>query len=259
MRILSAALLVTLASAFAFDPRRISREPSSFVIRINNGTNKRKIQSLQVATSDIANDRISSSPDLARKIKDGYKLISERNYLTLAFAQAGILASFADIATQMMENGNIPLDIAHVAAMATIASTMSGVFNAICLRHLEDGFPGRNKENVAIKTVFHATIIASIINSAYLAGVPLLANHIYHGTGLPDNPFGAWQMSEFITLTKLEVAMFIPYNTLAFAFVPPQVRPLTHAAISASFNVAVSAVTLGYFDTWCGKVMNVIG
>ena len=44
--------------------------------------------------------------------------------------------------------------------------------------------------------------------------------------------------------------MFIPYNTLAFSFVPPRVRPLTHAMVSATFNVAVSAVTLGYWDAW---------
>ena len=43
-----------------------------------------------------------------------------------------------------------------------------------------------------------------------------------------------------------------------FKFVPPQVRPLTHAAISATFNVAVSAVTLGFFDTWCERAIHLI-
>ena len=44
--------------------------------------------------------------------------------------------------------------------------------------------------------------------------------------------------------------MFIPYNTIAFKWVAPQVRPLTHAMVSATFNVCVSAVTLGFFDTF---------
>ena len=60
-----------------------------------------------------------------------------------------------------------------------------------------------------------------------------------------------WTLPEFVTLTKLEVCMFIPYNTLAFSFVPPRVRPLTHAMVSATFNVAVSAVTLGYCTPGC--------
>ena len=47
--------------------------------------------------------------------------------------------------------------------------------------------------------------------------------------------------------------MFIPYNALAFKLVPPQVRPLTHAMVSATFNIAVSAVTLGYWATWCDR------
>ena len=51
----------------------------------------------------------------------------------------------------------------------------------------------------------------------------------------------------------------VPYNTIAFKFVPPQVRPLTHATVSATFNVAVSAVTLGYFDTWCDRAVHLFG
>jgi nicotinamide riboside transporter PnuC len=58
------------------------------------------------------------------------------------------------------------------------------------------------------------------------------------------------------TLTKIDILMFVPYNTLAFKFIPPSVRPLTHALMSAIFNVAVSAVTLGYFDQWCASAMH---
>jgi hypothetical protein len=89
--------------------------------------------------------------------------------------------------------------------------------------------------------MIHAVILASIINSAYLAGVPALTD--IYSTGLPiTEGCEGWTVPEFITLTK--------YNTLAFSFVPPRVRPLTHAMVSATFNVAVSAVTLGYWDAW---------
>lgn len=259
MRVLPVIVLANIiAGAYAFAPTRIAREPSSFVIRLEDTSKVKVPASLHVAASDVASVGSASTPvDPMRQLKVGYKWTSKRNYLTLAFVQATILASGADILTQTMESGTV--DISHVAAMATIASTMSGVFNAVCLRQLEDQFPGKSKSNVVIKTLIHATIIASIINSAYLAGVPLLADHIYQWTGLPTDPLSAWQLPEFITLTKLEVAMFIPYNTLAFAFVPPQVRPLTHAAISATFNVAVSAVTLGYFDDWCSRAMDMLG
>ena len=141
--------------------------------------------------------------------------------------------------------------------MSTVASTMSGGANAIWLRQLEDKFPGRATDAIVKKTLIHAVILASIINSAYLAGVPALAD--VYSTGLPiSESITGWSLPEFWTLTKLEVCMFIPYNTLAFSFVPPQIRPLTHAMVSATFNVAVSAVTLGYFDAWVDHATHLV-
>ena len=270
MRMLLAILTIAFVKGFApsrqSTAKRIAREPSSFVIRFNRksqSTNNGISPSLQMSSTVEPATSTTSIPgfnDVSRRLMVGYKWTAKTNYLSLAFVQAALLASAADIATQTMESaGKVPLDISHVAAMATIAATMSGVFNAICLRNLEGAFPGKSGNNVMLKTMIHAVIIASIINSAYLAGVPLLSDHIYLWQGLPADPFYAWNMDEFWTLTKLEIAMFIPYNTLAFKFVPPQVRPLTHAAISATFNIAVSAVTLGYFDTWCDRAMHMLG
>ena len=241
---------------------------------------------LQVATAGAASSRDKTKyptrptdavgkdnnvPPLSglEKFNEGYQHLASNYYLAMAFIQAGVLASGADIATQSLEGAD-PINFGHVAAMATVASTMSGLMNAVWLRQLEREFPGTELKEVAAKTLIHAIIIASIINSAYLVGVPLFTRCIYGGAGtsaglitdILQNPsiiFSGWKPDEFITLTKLEVLMFIPYNTLAFQFVPPEVRPLTHAAISATFNVAVSAVTLGYFDTWCQRATQHLG
>lgn len=212
----------------------------------------------------------------------------------MAFGQAAVLASGADVATQMLEHGvhtaahSTPVQLlteqvtiaiqsiaiqlhlaapasgpivnaAHVAAMALVASTMSGGANAVWLRQLEEAFPGKSPKHIAAKTLIHACILASIINSAYLIGVPLLS-HAFAGGGLPplSDPsayFAGWTWPEFVMLTKLELCMFVPYNAIAFKFVPPRVRPLTHAMVSATFNVAVSAITLGYWDVWCQRVL----
>ena len=213
-----------------------------------------------------------------------YSRLVDEYYLPMAFLQAGVLASSADVATQLMERSTAPpayplsellmpillqlhlvqlptpIVISHVFAMATVASTMSGVANAIWLRQLEKAFPGRASRAVVAKTLIHAVILASIINSAYLVGVPLLTGFFADGSlpplAEPAAYFAGWTPSEFWTLTKLEICMFIPYNALAFQFVPPGVRPLTHAIVSATFNVAVSAVTLGCFDAWCERAVS---
>jgi len=226
--------------------------------------------------------QLHSSSDFESFTK-GYSSLTKKHYLLMAFLQSGVLASCADTLTQTMQSGSV--DLGHVGAMAFVASTMSGTWNAICLRQLESAFPGTGGREVVFKTLIHAIIIASIINSAYLVGVPMLTRLASTDTVpawcssyqdyIPYIPpfvqhlgmfeqcatpglFSGWTIAEFITLTKLEVGMFIPYNTIAFKFVPPQIRPLTHAMISATFNVAISAVTLGYWDKWCERAAHLL-
>ena len=71
----------------------------------------------------------------------GYASLQAEHYLAMAFLQAGVLASTADVATQSME-AVATLDLGHVGAMATVAAVMSGAVNAVWLRQLEAHFPG---------------------------------------------------------------------------------------------------------------------
>ena len=146
-----------------------------------------------------------------KRLSTAYSRISSEYYLAVAYAQAACLASAADIGTQSLEGH--PLQLAHVAAMALVAASMSGAANAIWLRQLEAAFPGKGTMPVVAKTMIHAVILASIINSAYLVGVPLLTAYgdlgvlpdvLHHPATLLDG----WELDEFITLTKLELCMF---------------------------------------------------
>lgn len=253
-KVLICSALLSSVHAFAPNAKKVSLSRDVHELNVAT-TNRRMERSLPRVTED-------SNQNALAEFSEGYQQFSREHYLPTAFLQAGILASGADIATQTMEAASI--DFGHVAAMATVASTMSGLMNAIWLKQLEQAFPGTETKEVACKTLIHAVIIASIINSAYLAFVPFLGNVVFNGDVSvisnfnAETIFGSWTIDEFITLTKLEVAMFIPYNTLAFKFVPESVRPLTHASISATFNVAVSAVTLGYFDKWCQTAMDLV-
>jgi hypothetical protein len=203
---------------------------------------------------------VQTSP--LKQFSEGYSTLTKEHYYPMAFAQAAFLASFADVSTQSLEHAD--LNIGHVAAMAAVASSFSGAINANWLRQLEEAFPGKQPKEVAYKTLIHAFLSAGIINSAYLIGVPLFTDFFFSSGGftLPPMDFdvlrGHWTIPEFIILTKLELLMFVPYNVVAFKFISPSIRPLTHAAVSATFNVAVSAVTLGYFDIWCQRAMSML-
>eukprot|EP00978_Attheya_sp_CCMP212_P006754 scaffold15648_cov53-Attheya_sp.AAC.1 len=265
----------------AFVPTALFHQPKSFITQETNtptaiGQSSKSVDyDYDFTTSDTVPENTppnnyNNNDPLFTQLSEGYSRLTKDHYLLMAFCQAGFLASAADVATQTMEGGgsHAIIDFGHVAAMAMVASTMSGAMNAVWLKQLEQAFPGKAPKEVAAKTLIHAVILASIINSAYLVGVPLFTDCISAATtysvSMPNlmNPsvmFEGWHFDEFVTLTKLEVMMFIPYNTLAFTFVPPSIRPLTHATISATFNIAVSAVTLGCFGTWCDNAMSVFG
>jgi hypothetical protein len=262
MRLLVTAILLGLSAAFVPTPSFSPYSKWSSVARLpavdfqlHVAATRRKPGAKMIIAPD-AKDIVKASAESKNalgQVSEKYQQLQKDYYLPMAFLQAGVLASCADIATQTMEAPSI--DFGHVAAMATVASIMSGAANAAWLRQLENTFPGTETKEVAYKTVIHATIIAFIINSAYLAFVPFFTTYLYNDGGAVDPSiiFSGWSVEEFVTLQKLELLMFVPYNTIAFKFIPPSVRPLTHAAISATFNIAVSAVTLGYFDQWCAN------
>mmetsp|Transcript_15606 Transcript_15606/g.20342 ORF Transcript_15606/g.20342 Transcript_15606/m.20342 type:complete len:269 (+) Transcript_15606:70-876(+) len=262
MRLLVTAILLHLSTAFvptpSFSPNlkcsSVARLPAAdFQLHVVD-TRRKPDAKMNIApdAKDIVKAS-SESKNALSQLSENYQQLQKDYYLPVAFLQAGVLASCADIATQTMEAPSV--DFGHVAAMATVASIMSGAANAAWLRQLENNFPGTGTKEVAYKTLIHATIIAFIINSAYLAFVPFFTTYLYGDGGAVDPSiiFSGWSVEEFATLTKIEILMFVPYNTLAFKFIPPTVRPLTHALMSATFNVAVSAVTLGYFDQWCAS------
>eukprot|EP00966_Prymnesium_polylepis_P243672 5634783-Prymnesium_polylepis.2 len=94
------------------------------------------------------------------------------------------------MATQLMESG--AANPGHVAAMATVAATMSGAANAVWLRQLEAAFPGTGGREVAAKTLIHAIVIGALgaaLEGASLEGVspdlstPLLTSCLVPGGG----------------------------------------------------------------------------
>ena len=129
------------------------------------------------STLAISN-RGSVSPVVASPLaalSDNYGRLVKQHYLPMAFLQAGVLASSADTATQLMEHSlspaapwdNVvqylqtvpllthlvphapdPVNFGHVLAMATVASTFSGAVNAVWLKQLEEASEPRHSRTI---------------------------------------------------------------------------------------------------------------
>lgn len=234
---------------------------------------------VESSSTYLTSDRISTYEDLENvlletevkvspTLGERYSQLTTDYYLTMAFLQSAVIALGADVLTQKLE-GAAPIDFGHVFAIMTVAATASGAMNAFALRKLENVFPGKGTKNVSIKAAVSTLLLGGAINCAYLVGVPLLDATVFNfnehaaaGLHLPpletsalDVVLQGWNTEEFITLTKVECLMFLPYHSLAFNFVSPQLRPLTQAGMAGTFNIIVSAVTLGYFDIWCDRTV----
>ena len=173
-----------------------------------------------------------------------YRQLAESpdSYAALAGVQAGVLACGSDVAAQRMHS--LPLNLPHVFAMGTLGCLLSGAFNAVWLRQLEARFPGSGSDAIAAKTSTDYAC-ATLINSAYLLAVPLLAA-AFAGGGGEVGLLDGWTTEGFRDVMLLELVTFTPYNLCAFKLVPPNLRPLTSAGLSAASTVVISGVTLGF-------------
>eukprot|EP00966_Prymnesium_polylepis_P019810 456725-Prymnesium_polylepis.1 len=190
-------------------------------------------------------DPVSSAPGALQL----YNRLSRESAVALASVQTFLLASGADTASQWMHGGTV--DHAHVAAMATCASLFSGAMNVPWLRALEHQVPGTSARAVGLKSLADFAICAPVVNSLYLSGVPLLTS-LYTGQITLDAACVAeqsgWSTDALACAMLLNLCTFQPWNLVQFACVPPRLRPLGGACVSATATVVLSGITLGYAE-----------
>lgn len=171
------------------------------------------------------------------------EVLSMDSYVMIAGAQACGLASAADAASQAALLGTV--DPHHVAAMGTLAFTVSGSLNALWLQFLEEKTPGASFQACASKTACDFACCATLFNSAYLGFVPVLTA-LYAGVAFDEAwALCGWTKAGFQSAMMLEAITFTPYNMIAFRAVPPRLRPLSSALLSATCAIVVSGLTLG--------------
>ena len=167
---------------------------------------------------------------------------------TAAAAQSLLLAGTADCVSQAMHG---PVELGHVVAMALTAAVLSGACNAAWLRKLEEAWPGTGTSAVLRKSLADYLVCAPIVLSGYLVLVPLLTL-LFGGASLDavgsslSSAGSGWTHEGFQSAMLLNLCTFQPYNLLQFSCVPPSLRPLGGACVSAASTVLLSAITLGY-------------
>eukprot|EP00966_Prymnesium_polylepis_P249994 5778999-Prymnesium_polylepis.1 len=89
---------------------------------------------------------------------------------------------------------------------------------------------------VVIKTALDAFVWAPIANSLYLVLTPL-------SEGMDLTSVIDTLGENFLPVMQSEWSVFLPYNLLAFAFLPPFIRPFTTGFVSMLFSTYLSWIT----------------
>ena len=167
-----------------------------------------------------------------------YRALSKEHYLATATVQSGVLRGASDALAQTMHG--VPVDLHHVASIATLGTLVSGYGGALWLRHLEE-WRGSDTSlgTVASKAATDFTHWAPVANSAYLLGVPLLTAAYAGGAIDLCAALSTWAAG-FGSVMALEASIFGPYNLLAFRCVPASLRPQISTCLSVVFTVALS-------------------
>jgi len=166
----------------------------------------------------------------ARSLSTDYSKLCQAHFLPMATFQSGLLRGGADAFGQTLHGS---AGVGHVLAMAALGGFVSGCGNAMWLRKLEGVYGGGTTSDVVLrKTATDYLCWAPLANSVYLYGLPLL-------TGKGAVAAMASLEGGFTSVMALEMAIFMPYNLLAFEHVPVSMRPLTSALLSAIFTIGV--------------------
>ena len=167
----------------------------------------------------------------ATKLGHGYSQLCRDHFLPMAAVQSGLLRGGADAVSQSVQHS---AGGEHILVMVMLGALVSGAGNAQWLRVLEGWYGSEaSRGTVLRKTCTDYLCWAPIANSAYLFFLPLLT-----GKGM-EAAFASVE-GGFLSVMLMEMAIFMPYNLVAFEHIPVAVRPLTSAALAAVFTIGLT-------------------
>jgi hypothetical protein len=199
-------------------------------------------------------------------VASAYLTAMSDHYYPTTCLQALILVSIGDVAAQALEargdesSRDLAVDPPEIDWQRTLRTgvlgvAISGLGDAMWLRYLEEpelfgpvlrAVDLFNVEHsfgldadsllVVVKTALDAFVWAPIANGLYLVLTPLSEGMDLASAfeSLGDN---------FLPVMQSELSVIFPYNLLAFALIPPVVRPLATGMVSMFFSTYLSLVT----------------
>ena len=189
--------------------------------------------------------------------------MNDHYYLTTCL-QALALVSIGDVLAQALEStgtndSEVPVSLSvdwqRTLRTGMLGIAIGGIGDAMWLRYLEEpglfepvlrAFSTFNVEHrigidadsllVVVKATLDAFVWAPIANTLYLVLTPL-------SEGMDLTSVSQSLGDNFLPVMQSELSIFFPYNLLAFALIPPVIRPFTTGLVSMFFSTYLSWIT----------------
>jgi len=179
----------------------------------------------------------SRSSSTAGGLLGAYNALLDRSAIGVAATQASLMRVAGDRTAQAIaitHGAQTSVHPEHTLAMALIGMFVSGIGGSLWLQALENHVgPTEAMADAVRKAALDFICWAPVANCAYLLGVPYIVSGDM--TGALANA-----QSQFLPTMGLELALYMPYNLLAFSVVPPALRPATAQVACLIFSVLIA-------------------
>lgn len=166
--------------------------------------------------------------------------ILQKHPVTFNSITGGALCGGSDLLAQYLEHQvspsqeeNMPLDMRRAAAAGLIGSFFGGGVYPFAYAKLDAIWKGTNFSSVLQKSIVEIFTVGIFVNTISMTSRGLLvgrdaksvANHV---------------KTEMPTVTLNDVKVWLPYNLVAFTFIPAYIRPSTTALMEATWQTYIS-------------------
>lgn len=125
------------------------------------------------------------------------------------------------------------LDRRRATTAGLVGAVLGGAVYPVAYARLEAAFPGRRFRQVLRKSVVEVLTVGVFVNSLSLLFRGLLV-------GRPPAAAAAHAAGELPRVTAADAAVWLPYNLLAFAWIPLPLRPTAAAGMEAGWQTFLS-------------------
>ena len=157
-------------------------------------------------------------------------------------ATGATLCACSDLLAQRIETSGLGIDLRRFTSSGLIGAAFGGFVYPMAYARLDAMWPSSAFVSVLQKSCLEIATVGTFVNSVSMSSRGLLAGR--HRGDVANHV-----LREMPSVTLNDVKVWLPYNLVAFTFIPQYLRPSTTALMEASWQTYISLRSHEYVPT----------